>query len=230
MEGIDMSNLALPAENSDTLESIALLSERAQLEGASDAAVLLALAKRRGDYDGLAIFCTLNGFLMRIFGAWVVVLLESVALICLLTKIASYGDDVFTWIKDKFGSVIAILTAIAGIGGLGVLGYSLWSNQKDETKHDMIGITTSALKGFIIGMFPGPVAGALNAIAVEVGGTFGIGPGTAATPSMLERATAAVRSVLPGDDEGYDEATIAAVADAFETDVEDVLDMIGAKA
>lgn len=203
----------------EAIEQIAYLSEVCRVAGVSDAELLGAIGKRRDTFDGLAVFCSVNSALMKLLTPWGLVLLEGAALIALVSKIIEYGDDVVAYVREKFGPILTIVSALAGIGGIGYLAYKWFF---DSTKKDasIMSLSAAAFKGFIIGMFPGPIQGALTLVAVELGGPLGVGTGG-------DVARDGAPDHLPGPSEGdYDADTIQAVADAFGVPVNEVMDAI----
>jgi hypothetical protein len=219
----DQNKVALSAN----LRQLSVLSRDAVENGSSHADVLLAVGDDLPDYDGLKVFCFVNGMMMRPFGAWPLVLLEAVAIVGLLVVVAKETDDLFEWLNKKFGGVVTLIAAVAGAGGLGLLGYRMLKG--DERPKDAISLSTSALKGFIIGLFPGPFQSALMAVAVEQGGMFGIGPGGGGggVISTVKRAVGLDEEEPDGEEDGeLDDATIGSMADAMGVSKDEVYDMI----
>lgn len=227
------------------LSQISTLAAEAEAAGANHGDILMAVGKDLPNFNGLGVFCYANGMLIRLMGAWPLVLIEAVALIALFDFIARYTEDVLTWAKNKFGSVLTILAAISGTVGLGWLAFKwLTNDEKDGRQHSSAGtgaIATSALKGFIIGLFPGPIQGALMAVAIEVGGTLGIGQGGGAPePTIIERQPLPTGPAFiapqpqmadaddddPEDGVDLDEATVQRVADSLGVPTSQVYDMI----
>ena len=212
----ELNRLATSALAERTAGPLATLTQcvrQAKADGASDADIMLAVAASGGEFDGLRVFCWVNGQLMKLIGAWGLVLLEALALLALLSKIVETSEQIWTWMQDKLGGILAIVTALGGIGALGFLGYALFSDEEKKKKDTSVtAITTSALKGAIIGLFPGMIQGALVGVAVEMGGMLGIGPGG---KDAIHNDTE--------EDEGYDAETLEAVADYFEVPVNDII-------
>jgi hypothetical protein len=219
-----------------SLDRIGQLALEARATGASDGDILRSLGCRLDGFDGLGVFCHVNGFLMKMLGSWVLVTVQIISLVALLNQVAKTTENLWDWLTKKLGGLLGIVAATAGVAGLGYLGYKMLLRDKNEHDSSIAAISTSALKGFLIGLLPGPFQGALMAVAVEVGGVYGIGPGGAApsTPTIVTRTAPAAEGGAPplsggpskdGDGE-LDADTIEAVADAMGVPSGQVFDMI----
>jgi len=195
------------------------LSAAAKTSGMDDGDVLSALGKTRETMDPFGMFCEVHGALIKAFGSLFILILETVAVLVLIQRVIETSNDFFKWIKDNLGTVFTIAAIAGGAVALGPMLFSLFDRDEETSGQRGLRLGGAAIKGFIIGLFPGPLQGALMAVAVEAGsGLYGVGPGGVAGPPVPTEEDGGV--------EEYDIETLEAVADLFKVPVNDVISQL----
>lgn len=189
-----------PTAKARWLAAIAEAGEAARASGADDGEVIRALAKGRSEYNSGSMLCSFVGHLASFLGPAATLVLLSVSLMALLTRLAQVAGDVTEWLTSlmkRFWPLFALAGAGAGVVG--------WLNRDEQVKRDGWGsLTAQAIIGFILGFIPRPIANVLEVVTSEVLRLLGTGqvvsatqPAPAASPAAMALSAAAGNPLAP---------------------------------
>jgi len=155
--------------------ALSALLKNAQSIGLKDGEILLALGEGRDMLDPFGMFTAFWGRMMKYLGTPFAVALSLLSILALVDWLVDKVDDVGRWIGKLF----------AGIPGM-----FFWSGVKNsaglndaDSVYDMSGpiqkIAGAGLRGFVYGLLPPPIAGA---IAAGLAALTGFGSAMASSP------------------------------------------------
>lgn len=143
------------------------LSTNAQGYGLTEAEILISLGEGRDLLDPFGMFVTFWGRLMKYLGTPFAVALSLLSLLALVDWLVDRVDDVGKWIAKLFMGIPGMFFWKSARGALG----------QEDSVYDQDGplqrVAGAGLRGFIYGLLPAPIAGAVAAAMSMVTGVTG---------------------------------------------------------
>jgi hypothetical protein len=227
-------------------DALKRLSSGSKEIGLEDHDFLLCIGEGRDALDPFGIFCMLYGRMMKYIGTVPTVAIAVVSLLALIEWLVRRVDNVYEWFKTMISQIPTFTIKAAK----SVFGF----DAVEEDASSAIGrMSAQGLRGFVYGLLPAPIAGAMGAVlgligefggetiaygggidrpAVTPGGTpSSISPPTRVSVGKKKKGIKKFLSWLVSDEDtaeltGED---VAEIAEALEISPSEVIELVSAK-